>query len=109
MSEGSPRSNAQTLKKVVSKKEELGLTGDFKYKLVGRKIFNRYVIGRQENHFFIVCKIYSDTEPIINEESDSYRYFTEKEMKKELKENPKIFGKAFHFVVKTFFSDLLSE
>ena len=41
--------------------EEMGLTGDFKYEFVGRKIFDRQVIGRHENHFFIVYKIYSDT------------------------------------------------
>ena len=86
--------------------EEVGLKGDFKYELVGRKIFNRYVIGRQENHFFIQYKIYSDKEPVLNDESDSYKYFTEEELKKELKENPKLFGDAFHFVVKEFFSHL---
>ena len=86
--------------------EEVGLKGDFKYELVGRKIFNRYVIGRQENHFFIQYKIYSDVEPVLNDESDSYKYFTEEELKKELKENPKLFGDAFHFVVKEFFSHL---
>jgi isopentenyl-diphosphate delta-isomerase len=86
--------------------EELGLTGDFKIELIGRKIFNRDVIGRHENHLFIVYKIYSDQEPVINEESESYKYFTEEEIKKELKENPETFGGAFHFVVKTFFPNL---
>jgi len=84
--------------------EELGLSEDFKFELVGKKIFNRFVVGRQENHLFIVYKIYSDQEPTINEESESCKYFTEEEMKKELKENPKLFGDAFHFVVKNFFS-----
>ena len=87
--------------------EELGLTGDYKIELVGKKIFNRFIIGRHENHLFIVYKIYSDQEPKINEESDSYKYFTEEEMKKEIKENPKIFGDAYHFVVKNFFPNLL--
>jgi hypothetical protein len=54
-----------------------------------------------------VYKIYSDTKPILNEESESSRYFTEDELKNELKRNPKLFGDAFHFVVKTFFPHLL--
>ena len=62
--------------------EELGLTGDYKIELVGKKIFNRFVIGRHENHLFVVYKIYSDQKPVINEESDSYKYFAEEEMKR---------------------------
>jgi isopentenyl-diphosphate delta-isomerase len=87
--------------------EELGLKEDFKFELIGKKIFNRFVIGRQENHFFTVYKIFSDTEPVINHEAESYKYFTEEEIKKELKENPKMFGDAFHFVVNNFFPNLL--
>jgi isopentenyl-diphosphate Delta-isomerase len=87
--------------------EEFGLR-NFKYEFVGRAIFNRFVIGRQENHFFIVYKIYSDEKPIINDEIESYKYFSEEEIKKELQENPKNFGDAFHFVAKTFFPNLLT-
>ena len=88
-------------------KEELGLK-DFKYEFIGRKILNRFVIGRQENHFFIIYKIFSDQEPILSHEDESYKYFTEEELKRELKENPELFGEAFRFVVKTFFPSLLS-
>ena len=87
--------------------EEVGLTGDLKHELVGRKIFNRHVVGRHENHFFIVYKIYSDQEPVVNEEVDSFKYFTEEELKNELKQNSKLFGDTFHFFVKTFFPNLL--
>ncbi len=87
--------------------EEVGFTDDFKYELVGKKIFDRHVIGRHENHFFVVYKIFSDTEPVINEESDSYKYFTEEEIKNELKNNPKLFGDAFHLVIKAFYPNLL--
>ncbi len=97
----SGETNEEALKREVG--EEVGFTGDFKYELVGKKIFDRHVIGRHENHFFIAYKIYSDKEPIINDESDSYKYFTEDEIKKELKDNPNLFGDAFHFVVKSFF------
>jgi isopentenyl-diphosphate delta-isomerase len=87
--------------------EELGLSDNFKFEFVGKKIFNRFVMGRQENHFFMVFKIFSDADPIINHESESFKYFTEEELKKELKENPKMFGDAFHFVVKNFFPNLI--
>lgn len=97
--------NEEALKR--ESEEEVGLTGDFKYELVGKKIFNRFVIGRQENHFFIQYKIYSDAKPVLSHEADDYKYFTEEELKRELKENPKMFGDAFHFVVKEFFCNLL--
>lgn len=87
--------------------EELGLQGDFKYEYVDRAIFNRQVLGRQENHFFIMYKIYSDEEPKLNHESESCKYFTEEELKNDIKQNPKLFGDAFLFVVKEFFPHLL--
>ncbi len=87
--------------------EEIGLTGDYRYKFVGKKILNRFVVGRQENHFLSVYKMFSDQEPVLGEEDESYKYFTEEELKRELKQNPKSFGDAFHFVVKEFFPNLL--
>jgi isopentenyl-diphosphate delta-isomerase len=89
--------------------EELGLEGDYKFEFVGKKIFNRNVLGRQENHFFIVFKIYSDVEPILNHESESYKYFTEDELRTELKDHPESFGDAFHFVVKNIFPFLTEK
>ena len=86
--------------------EELGLQ-DFKYEFVGREIFNREILGRTENHVFNVYKVYSDQEPKLDYEHESCKYFTEEELKKELKENPKMFGDAFHFVVNNFFPNLL--
>ena len=87
-------------------REEVGIEGDFKYEFVGRIILNRYVVGRQENHFFVVYKIYSDKKPVTNDEIENYKYFTEEELKKELKENPKSFGDAFHFLLENFFPNL---
>lgn len=82
--------------------EELRLK-DFTFKLVGKVIFNRFVRGRQENHYFILYEIDSDAEPVLNHESESYQYLTEDELKKELKEHPKQFGDAFHVLVKEFY------
>lgn len=89
--------------------EELGLEGNYKYELVGKAIFNRHVLNRQENHYFIVYKIYSDAEPKLNSESESCRFFSEEELKNELKEYPESFGDAFHFVVKNIFPDLIKS
>ena len=86
--------------------EELGLK-DFKYEYMGRVIYNREVIGRKENHFFIMYKVFSDGEPILGHEAESCKYFTLEELKKELRENPKKFGDAFHAVVKEFHHHLL--
>jgi isopentenyl-diphosphate Delta-isomerase len=87
--------------------EEMGFTGEYKYQYVDRKIYNRHVLGRQENHMFVMYKIFTDMKPTLNEESESHIYFTENEFKKELKENPQNFGDAMMFVVKNFFPHLL--
>jgi isopentenyl-diphosphate delta-isomerase len=86
--------------------EELGLTGDIKFEYVDRAIFNTEVIGRKENHLFIMYKIHSDAQPVLNDESDSWKYFTEAELKSELKNYPEKFGNAFHFCIQKFFPEL---
>ena len=88
-------------------KEEMGLTR-FIYKYVGKAIFNRKVLNRQENHYFILYEIYSDEEPKLNHESVSCKRFTAKELKLAFLQKQKDFGAAFHFVAKTFYPYLLS-
>jgi|SRR3989344_5184774 len=100
----SGETNIEALKRELV--EELGLS-DFKYEFVGKAIFDRHIIGRHENHFFIVYKVYTDAKPVLSHEAESYKYFTEHELKKELRENPHLFGDAFHFVVKNIYPDLL--
>jgi len=85
--------------------EEVGLK-DFQYKLVGKRIYKRQWAKGIENHYFIVYEIYSDAEPILNDESVEFKRFKPKEIKDLLKENPKMFGYAFHFVVKNFYFSL---
>jgi len=80
--------------------EELGFAEDFKYEFIAEGIFNRFILGRQENHLFVIYKVYSDTKPVLSKEAESYKYFTLEELKRELKENPQIFGDAFHFGMK---------
>lgn len=84
-------------------KEECGLS-DFKFKFVGKAIFNRFVKNRQENHYFIMYEIYTGASQIqVNEESVGFRTFTEQELKTLLRQNPSLFGGAFHFVAKMFY------
>ncbi|MBS3051282.1 MAG: NUDIX domain-containing protein [Candidatus Aenigmarchaeota archaeon] len=87
--------------------EEVGLSG-FKFKYIGRTIFNRVVRGRKENHFFIMYETYSDSDVMLNHESVEWRKFTDEELRMELKNNPAMFGDAFHAVVKAFFPWLLN-
>lgn len=82
--------------------EEVGLT-NFKFEFVGKGIFNREVLGRKENHYFMMYKIFSDEEPTLNNESVSCERFTVEQIKGELKTSPQKFGEAFHFVWNKFF------
>jgi isopentenyl-diphosphate Delta-isomerase len=88
--------------------EELGLTV-FTYKFIGKGIFNRHILNRYENHLFILYEIYSDQEPKLNHESASFRRFTTDELKKEMIENPLIFGDAWWFAVKKFYPKFYPE
>lgn len=88
--------------------EEYGLKGEFKFQLKGKKIFNREILGRKENHYFTLYEIYTDKEPILNEESVGYETFSPGELKAALKEKPNKFGTAFHFIVQTFYPSLLA-
>ena len=85
--------------------EEVGLK-EFSFKRIGQFIFNRKVRGTTENHYFILYEIYSDNEPTLNDESVEFKRFAKEKIKGQLKENPKLFGDAFHVVVKNFYSDL---
>lgn len=86
--------------------EECGLSA-FKFKLVGKKIFSRETLNRRENHYFILYEIYSDNTIVLNEESTDYKLFTTQEMRDALRSTPEIFGAAFHFVIQTFYPELL--
>lgn len=86
--------------------EELNIR-DYDYLYVGKAIYTRNVIGRQENHLFIVYKIFTDQEPELNHESVSFRRFTPFELTKKMMSTPLSFGDAWWFIVKRFFRDLL--
>lgn len=85
--------------------EEIGVQ-HFQYRHIGTAIFNRKVIGRHENHYFIFYEIESDADPVLNDESDGFRWFSRQEIEDALKTNPKLFGDAFYFVWRTFYTEL---
>lgn len=85
--------------------EELGIEG-FQYRFVGKAIYRRQVLGRDENHFFLLYESFSDLDPTLNAESVSYQKFTVHELKEALKTAPEKFGEAFHFVISAFYPDL---
>ncbi len=82
--------------------EECGIT-PVKYELVGTTIYNRDVIGRHENHLFVVYTIYTDQNPILNHESVEYKWFSVAKIKTTIKNSPETFGAAWHHVFKTIF------
>ena len=82
--------------------EEVGLE-DYKFKFIGRGIYNRFVIGRRENHYFNLFEIYSDDKVVLSDETKDFKYFTKEEIKRLMKTDPKIFGGAFHFVYKNIY------
>lgn len=87
--------------------EEIGIS-KFKFKLKGKAILDRHVIGRHENHYFIFYEIYSDEKPVLGNEAETCRWFTAKELKKEIKANKKDFGEAYFFVLEHFYKEFLS-
>lgn len=86
--------------------EEIG-TRNIRYKPVGRRIFHRQVIGRDENHMFVVYEIETDDPIKLNEESVAIEHFTRYELKRALVEHPDEFGDAYYFVLETFYPDYL--
>ncbi len=83
--------------------EEMGIT-IFNSKFIGKAILNREVIGRKENHLFILYEIYTDQHPTLNHESVSCEKFSFGQIQKEIQSNPSKFGQAFHFVIEKFYS-----
>ncbi len=86
--------------------EEIGLKS-IKYKLIGKKIFNRNVIGRQENHYFIYYEIYTDEQFMLNDEAVEYKKFAPSEIKEIYKSTPHVFGDAYIFVLQSFYPELV--
>ncbi len=85
--------------------EELGIA-DFTHRFVGKVLYRRTVLGRDENHYFIFYEIYSDAEPVLNEESVEYKKFAKEDLKERIKTHPHEFGDAFFFGARAFYPEL---
>lgn len=85
--------------------EECGITPT-DFKLIGKTIYNRDVIGRRENHFFVVYEIYTDEDPVLNHESVEFKRFTKEEIKSLVQSNPDHFGAAWHHVFKSCYPEI---
>lgn len=85
--------------------EECGFTPD-NFQLVGQTIYNREVIGRKENHLFLVYHINTDQDPVLNHESVEFKWFSVAEIKSTLKTNPTTFGAAWHHVFQHIFPEI---
>ena len=88
--------------------EEAGIK-DFTFRFVGKAIYNREVIGRKENHYFLLYEIFSDAPIVLNHESVAWKKFSPDYLKRQLKQTPEKFGAAFHFVVDKVYLHLRSS
>lgn len=93
------------------KRESLEETGlqNFNFHLIGKAIFNRTVLGRQEHHYFILYEIASDNALVLNSESVAYKHFTKEELTNTIIHSPNIFGDAFYFVLEKFYPQILPD
>ncbi len=85
--------------------EECGFTPD-SFEFIGKTIYNREVIGRKENHLFLVYIIHTDEDPILNHESVEFKWFSVKDIQSTLASSPQTFGAAWHHVFKNIFPQI---
>ena len=88
--------------------EELGFTPN-NLEFVGSTIYDREVIGRRENHLFLVYKIHGEEDPVLNHESVSFKWFSINDIQRTLHDNPQTFGAAWHHVFKNIFPEIYSS
>lgn len=85
--------------------EEVGIEVK-KFQFIGEFIYNRTVIGRKENHMFVVYEVYCDQTIILNEESTEYVWLSPLEMQEQFHLNPNYFGASFHALIDHLYSHL---
>ncbi|HVZ58357.1 MAG TPA: NUDIX hydrolase [Patescibacteria group bacterium] len=100
----SGESEGNALKREVE--EEIGIT-KFEQKRMGQAIFDRHILGRHENHLFVLFEILSDQKPTSGPELETMHWFSPERLQEEIKQNPPDFGDAFYFVAERFYPELL--
>lgn len=88
--------------------EEIG-TSDVTFRYIGTKIFRRNILGRDENHMFILYELIVNGALQLGDEAIEYREFTKAELKNHLRDHPSEFGDAFYFMLEHFYPGLLPK
>lgn len=86
--------------------EELGVK-TIQYKHIGNAVFHRQVIGRDENHLFVVYEITTDDPIVLGAEAVAIRRFTTEGLKQALALQPQKFGDAHYFLLEHFYPEFL--
>lgn len=88
--------------------EEIG-TRNIEYSHVGVERFHRQVIGRDENHLFVIYEIWTEDDINLGEEAIAIEWFTSERLKRALHETPEHFGDAYFFVLEHFYPEFLPQ
>jgi isopentenyl-diphosphate delta-isomerase len=86
--------------------EELGIR-NFNHALVGRARFHRQVLGRDENHLFVIFEITTNDTIVLGSEAESIERFTIAELKRLIRETPESIGDAHYFLLEHFYPQYL--
>lgn len=88
--------------------EEMGVE-KFEFKFLGRGIFSRTVLKSKENHLFHFYEIYTDSLPILGEESTAFDFFGLKNLNKHIKNNPGEFGYSLTNLIRIFYPEIIEQ
>lgn len=88
--------------------EEIGI-GSVIFRHIGTARFHRQVIGRDENHLFIVYEIETPEEVNLGSEAVAIERFTEDQLRQAMTERPQHFGDAYYFVLEKFYPHCLPQ
>ena len=88
--------------------EEIG-TSNISYKLIGKVRFHRQIIGRDENHLFIIYEISTSDKITLGSEAVAIERFSPEAFKETLANSPKEFGDSCYFVLEHFYPSYLPK
>jgi 8-oxo-dGTP pyrophosphatase MutT (NUDIX family) len=88
--------------------EEIG-TKDIAYTLLGSAQFRRNVLGRDENHLFIVYEIRTGSPILLGSEAVAIRSFGVDELRDMATVRDSMLGDAYYFVAEKFYPELLPD
>lgn len=86
--------------------EEIGVK-NLSHKHVGTVRFHRQVIGRDENHLFVVYEITTHDDIMLGPEAVDFKKFSARELKRIFQEEPNTFGNALHFAFEKLYPEFL--